>query len=97
MTPQGNDCTQVISGYSTSINELSNRINYAITTSLAARAFVQWNNEDDEVNLNLRLSFLPSGGSTFFLVYNCLWEQGKSDWRVMDRALLLKVVYLLKI
>ncbi|MBI2505096.1 MAG: hypothetical protein HYW07_17905 [Candidatus Latescibacteria bacterium] len=69
----------------------------AITTSLAAQAFAQWNNEDDEVNLNLRLSFLPAGGSTLFLVYNQTYSQGPSGWRDADRAVLLKSVYLLKL
>ena len=78
-------------------NELSGRINYAVTTNLALRAFAQWNNEDDEVNLNLRLSFLPSNGNKLFLVYNQLWDREPLKWRTAERALLLKTVYALKI
>jgi hypothetical protein len=85
-----------LSGASFATNELSGRLNYAATPSLAARAFVQWNNESDEVNLNLRVSFLPSSGSTLFLVYNRLWKRELSAWRTADQAVLLKAVYQLK-
>lgn len=78
-------------------HEWSSRVSYAVTTSLAARAFAQWNSEDDEINLNLRLSFLPGSGSTVFLVYNHLWGRDASGWRIADRAALLKTVYLLKL
>jgi hypothetical protein len=81
-----------MNGVSFSTNELGSKISYAVTTSLTTRAFVQWNNEDDEVNLNLRLSFLPSSGSTFFLIYNSIWGHDGSNWHVTDRAVLLKWV-----
>ena len=79
------------------VNEFGGRVNYDISTNLALRSFVQWNNEDNEVNLNLRFSFLPSGGSTLFLVYNCLWSKDEPGWRATDQALLLKAVYLWKL
>jgi hypothetical protein len=56
-----------------------------VTTRLNGNALIQWNNETKEVNLNVRIHFIPKIGSDIFLVYNHLWDE-KEDLLRGDRA-----------
>jgi hypothetical protein len=51
-------------------HEVGGRINYAFSTLLNGSMFAQWNNEDDLINLNLRVHWIPEIGSDCYLVYN---------------------------
>ncbi len=73
--------------------EWSSRIRYAFSTRLDARAFVQWNNEDQELNLNFRLHWIPNLGSHFYLVYNHLVSTENKLLRTENRTLILKLNY----
>jgi hypothetical protein len=46
------------------------RLNYGLTPRLFGSALVQWNNETDDLDLNLRLDFIHHPGADLFLVYN---------------------------
>lgn len=46
------------------------RVNYGFTSRLFGSALVQWNDETDDLDLNLRVDFIHHPGADLFLVYN---------------------------
>jgi len=79
-------------GGSFTTRELGGRIGYAFSTLLNTTIFVQWNNEDQQVNLNFRLHWIPKIGSDIFLVLNELADS--SHWlRNSQTTMLIKVAY----
>jgi len=76
--------------------EWGSRIGYAFSTRLDARAFLQWNNEEQELNLNFRLHWIPSLGSHFYLVYNHLVSTENRSFQTVDKVLILKMSYLFR-
>jgi hypothetical protein len=49
-------------------------IDYGFSTTLNSSLLAQWNNEDKEINVNLRLHWIPQIGSDVYLVYNHLFD-----------------------
>ncbi len=84
--PQGSFRTQ----------EWSSRIGYAFSTRLDTRAFIQWNNDDHELNLNFRLHWIPGLGSHFYLVYNHLWGTRNRLMESEHQAFVVKADYLFR-
>lgn len=76
--------------------EWGSRISYAFSTRLDTRTFVQWNNEDQELNLNFRLHWIPNLGSHFYLVYNYLLSTENRAFQTEDRVLVVKMDYLFR-
>ncbi len=76
--------------------EWGSRIGYAFSTRLDTRAFLQWNNEDHELNLNFRLHWIPSLGSHFYLVYNHLVNTENRSFETVDSVFILKMNYLFR-
>ena len=74
-------------------HEASLRLNVNLTTHLTSRLFMQWNNEDEELNFNFRLRWIPRLGSDFYLVYNELQDTRIPGFRSNNRVLLLKFAY----
>ncbi len=72
--------------------EYSFRLNTNISTRLAARTYLQWNNEDKIANLNFRLHYIPKIGSDIFFVYNHLWD-GYQDYDTLFNTGIAKVAY----
>lgn len=54
--------------------EIGGRVRYAFSTRLNTSVFAQWNNEDERINLNFRLHWIPEIGSDVYLVYNQLYD-----------------------
>ncbi|NOZ62232.1 MAG: carbohydrate binding family 9 domain-containing protein [Calditrichaeota bacterium] len=76
--------------------EWGSRIGYAFSTRLDTRAFVQWNNEDQELNINFRLHWIPNLGSHVYLVYNHLLSTESSFFKTENRVLVMKMDYLFR-
>jgi hypothetical protein len=51
-------------------HEVGSRFRYAFSTMLDASFFGQWNNEDQAININFRLHWIPEIGSDLFFVVN---------------------------
>ena len=49
---------------------LTGRVEYAFNTRISFLSFVQYNNEDQRVDFNLRLHWIPKIGDDFFVVWN---------------------------
>ncbi len=56
--------------------EAGGRVRYAFSTLLDASLYGQWNNEDQEMNFNFRIHWIPEIGSDIYLVYNHLVDTG---------------------
>ena len=76
--------------------EWGSRIGYAFSTRLDTRAFIQWNNEDQALNLNFRLHWIPGLGSHFYLVYNHLWGTGNRPFLSENQVFVAKADYLFR-
>lgn len=72
--------------------ELGARIRYAFSTMLNTSLFAQWNNEDQQVNVNFRLHWIPKIGSDIFLVVNELADSSRR-LRNSRSTVLIKVAY----
>jgi hypothetical protein len=73
--------------------ETGGRIRYAFSTRLDISLFGQWNNEDQEMNFNFRLHWIPEIGSDVYLVYNHLLDTFGTV-RTARATILAKVAYL---
>jgi hypothetical protein len=73
------------------------RLDAAASPRLSSTLFVQHDNESDRLRLNVRLHWIPSLGSDFYVVWNSAWPTGLSSgipWRGPQRGQLTgKLVY----
>lgn len=73
--------------------ELGGRIAYAFSPKLNTSLFGQWNNEDDEILLNVRLHWIPKIGNELYLAFNQEIFTGSPKWIFKDTTILLKFVW----
>ena len=79
-------------------NIIRQRIGISITPNLSTNAYVQYNDLGDLLSLNLRLNWTYRPGSDIYLVFNQNWQAPSlSDLAVRDRAVILKLTYLLQL
>jgi hypothetical protein len=52
------------------IDELLGRMSYSLSPSLFGSVFAQWNNDDDEILLNFRGTWIPKPGAALYVVLN---------------------------
>jgi hypothetical protein len=55
-------------------DEAGASFNYGFSTTLSSSLLAQWNNEDREISMNLRLHWIPKIGSDMYLVVNQLFD-----------------------
>lgn len=72
--------------------ETGGRIRYAFSTLLDAMLFGQWNNEDRELNIYLRVHWIPEIGSDVYIVYNHLFDT-EVKMRSARTTILVKFAY----
>lgn len=75
------------------VNEVSGRIRFAFNPDLFGSLFAQWNNEDNEILLNLRLNWIPTPGTDFFLVVNQSYDTHHDAWRMTKTTMLTKLIW----
>lgn len=79
-------------------NVLSSRVTYSFTTDIFAKSYIQWNELDKKISVNLLMNYRYCPGSDIYLVYNELWDpEGQGRMDIRDRVLLIKLTYLLRI
>lgn len=66
------------------------RLTYAVTSSLFVQALVQYNDVDDDLSLNLRLSWIQRANTGLFVVYNERNEFGRTAAERSERSLIVK-------
>ncbi len=84
-----------VSGISFETKEYSGRLVVNFSTRLTSRTFVQWNNEDKQLNLNFLLNYIPKIGSDIYFVYNHLWD-GTFHYRTQQKLGIVKIAYLFR-
>lgn len=78
-------------------HEISSKIIYNFSTTLSSSLYAQWNNEDNELNFNFRIHWIPSLGSEVYFVYNELFDTIPSIIKPEVMVIQLKAVYYLPI
>jgi hypothetical protein len=82
-----------VAGESLTVDEAGGRMDFAISPDLFGAVAGQWNNEDDEIILNVRLVWIPFPGSDVYLVFNQLAERAGSRWHGTRSTVVSKVVW----
>lgn len=76
------------------VNILRQRFGVSVHPDLVFDAFLQHNDVNDSLTMNLRANWHYRPGSDLFLVYNHGWDApGFSDLRSQDRQVILKATY----
>jgi hypothetical protein len=72
------------------------QVDYAFSPELFGGALIQWNDQSDTLDLNLRLDFIHTPGSDLFVVYNQELNTSKNDGepRTNRRGGIVKATYL---
>lgn len=75
------------------------RINYALNTNFFTNSLIQYDNESEELGINLRMNYQFREGRELFLVYNEILDEAENRLsRVLDqsksRSIILKFNYL---
>jgi len=83
-----------VSGGNVTTTLLGSRFTYAFSPRLFAKAFVQWNSENQEILANVLLSLIHTPGSDLFIVYNDQLSTKGSGVSSLYRTFLLKFTYL---
>jgi len=79
-------------------NIIRERIGISLTPNLSTNAYVQYNDLGDLLSLNLRLNWTYRPGSDIYLIFNQNWQAPSlGDLAVRDRAVILKLTYLLQL
>lgn len=74
------------------------RLGVSLTPNLFSNTYVQYNDFDELLSLNFRFNWIYRPGTDLFLVFNQNWDApGLDDLSTADRAIILKVKYLLQI
>ena len=73
--------------------EYGSRLEIDFSTRLSSMAFLQWNNDTREVNVNLRIHYIPKIGSDIYLVYNHLMDE-REDFSTLQNTGMLKIDYI---
>ncbi len=76
--------------------EYGSRLTVDFSTKLSTTAFLQWNNDTREVNVNLRFHYIPKIGSDVYIVYNHLMDESE-DFSTLQNAAMLKVDYIYRL
>ena len=74
-------------------NEAGATINYGFSPLLNSSLLAQWNNEDEEINTNFRIHWIPRIGSDLYIVVNQSFDtSGKID--LARTTVIAKAAYL---
>ena len=74
-------------------NEAGASLSYGFSPLLNSSLLAQWNNEENELNMNFRIHWIPEIGSDVYLVCNQLFDSSAS-LRPTRTTILLKIAYL---
>jgi hypothetical protein len=79
-------------------NIIRQRIGISLTPNLSINTYVQYNDLGDLLSLNLRFNWTYRPGSDIYLIFNQNWQAPSlGGLAVRDRAVILKLTYLLQL
>jgi len=84
-----------LSGGRFAIDELVARMNFSMNPRLYGSVFGQWNNDDDEILFNLRLTWIPKPGAYLYFVLNQFRDtlDPHGGWRLNKTVSMVKFVW----
>ena len=72
---------------------LSTRLSYSISTTLFAKLFAQWNNDNDTISTNFLLNYIYRPGSDFYFVFNQISESVGEPASSSESTFIAKMTY----
>jgi hypothetical protein len=76
------------------IDEVVARLNLSLTPRLYGSVFGQWNNDDDEILFNFRVTWIPKPGAYFYFVFNQFGDTlDPRGWRMNKTVAMVKFVW----
>jgi len=77
-----------------SIDEVVGRLNLSLTPRLYGSVFGQWNNDDDEILFNVRITWIPKPGAYLYVVFNQFGDTlDPRRWRMNTTVTMVKFVW----
>jgi hypothetical protein len=77
------------------IDEIVGRMNFSLTPKLFGAVFAQWNNDDNEIRFNFRVTWIPKPGACLYFVLNQFGDTLTSRWRLNKTVAMIKFVWYL--
>jgi hypothetical protein len=77
------------------IDEIVGRMNVSLTPKLFGAVFTQWNNDENRILFNLRITWIPKPGASLYFVLNQFGDtlDPHSAWRLNKTVAMLKFVW----
>jgi len=82
-----------LSGGRFAIDEVGTRLNFSVTPKLFGYIYAQWNNDDNEIRFNFRLTWIPKPGAALYFVLNEFADTLTSRWRFNNTVAMIKFVW----
>jgi hypothetical protein len=77
------------------IDEVGARLNFSLTPKLFGFVYAQWNNDDNEIRFNFRVTWIPKPGAALYFVLNEFGDTLTSRWRLNTTVAMVKFVWYL--
>ncbi len=77
------------------IDEVVTRMSLSLSPQLFGVAYVQWNNDENKILLNFRVTWIPRPGASLYFVLNQIGEtlDPHQNWRLDQTVVMLKFVW----
>ena len=76
------------------IDEILGRLNFSLNPRLYGSVFGQWNNDDDEILFNFRVTWIPKPGAILYFVFNQFGDTlDPRGWRMNTTVAMVKFVW----
>jgi hypothetical protein len=82
-----------LTGGSFQTNLIGSRIEYAVNPNLFGSVLSQWNTNQNELNVNFRLRYIPKIGTDLYFIFNQLYNAEGTNVSVKSTTLLAKLVW----
>jgi hypothetical protein len=77
------------------IDEIVGRMNVSLTPRLCGAVFAQWNNDENKILLNVRVTWIPKPGASLYFVLNQFSDtlDPHGNWRLNKTVAMIKFVW----
>lgn len=77
------------------IDEVVGRMNFSVTPKLFGSVFTQWNNDENKILFNFRVTWIPKPGANLYFVLNQFGDtlDPHGNWRLNKTVAMLKFVW----
>jgi hypothetical protein len=75
------------------IDEIVGRMNFSLTPKLFGAVFAQWNNDENEILFNFRVTWIPKPGANIYFVFNQFGDTLNPRWRLNKTVAMIKFVW----